>query len=245
MTFGQLQSDLHKVRYPDEMQYISLGIKGQGFFPGALGTTQSLHKAGGILLLGQDFGTTEYYNSRIGQNDEHCLTWDNTCQTYCKLFRGKHVWYSNYLMGARKPPLPATGDLEELIKDPAEWSTYEEDCWRFLHAQVDYQRPELIVVLGNPNRKRLSRDSRLRTNWDKFASITSAIRASSDRVDPVTYSFPCSDGGKHATSLVLAFHPCYGQGTKKKALIEADAQRVYLVHSSLMSNGLKSFVYAK
>jgi hypothetical protein len=233
VTFCELQSELEKIRYPDEVQHISVEITGNGFYPGALGTALSLHMAGGIMLLGQDFGTTEYYRSRIGENDEHCLTWTNTCDTYLKYLVGTHVWCSNYLMGARKPPLLATGDLGNHVKDATQWQNYEEDCWRFLHAQVEYQRPQLIVVMGNPNRQRLSCSSRFATSWDEFSSITEAI-ASSARTDMAFYTFPLSDGSTHTAAMLLAFHPCYGQGTKKKNLIETDARRVQQVHLSLI-----------
>ena len=213
------------------MQHIAMGILGDGFFPGARGNTEAMHRAGGIMLLGQDFGTTKYCESKAGEHDEYCTTWTNTCDCYLKRLGRQVVWCTNYLMGARRPPLSAQGDLFDLIKDEKQWRDYEEDCWRFLCAQVDYQRPELIVVLGNPNRERLSGGHRLNTGWGDSKSISEAIRnmASVNR----RFSFPLDNGEVHTTALSLAFHPCYGQGIANKMLIDRDAERVADYHKTL------------
>jgi len=214
------------IPYPDEVALISLGILGQGFFPGAVGSLPDLSQAGGVLMLGQDFGQTDYYDARCGDKDEACVTWTNVCATYRKTFTGQPIWFSNYLMGARKPPLPATGDLQDYIHDPDQWIRYEDACWKFLYAQVEYQRPAIIVVMGEPNRRRLSAVNRFNTGWDAFRNATSTVQACAENGLRDSKMFPLSDGSTQTSRLTYVYHPCFGQGPTKLALIANDAQRV-------------------
>jgi len=226
MNTVDLKRELFDIPYPDEVAPISLGILGKGFFPGAVGSLPHLAGRGGLLLLGQDFGRTDYYESRCGDNDEFCTTWTNVCRTYQIALEGQPVWYSNYLMGARKPPLPATGDLRKYIHSAMQWERFEASCWKFLHAQIEYQRPQLIVVLGGPNRLRLSNINRLATGWDRYPTETATVNACVQQGLSQSRTFPLRDGTAHTTKLTYAFHPCYGQGTAKLELIAKDAQRV-------------------
>lgn len=129
-------------------------------------------------------------------------------------------------MGARKHPLPSTGDLRKYIRSQDQWVRYEAACWNFLCFQVEYQRPEIIVVLGEPNRLKLSGAARLASEWDVFPSATSTVAACTERGLHQTKTFSLSDGSHHTSALTYAFHPCFGQGTAKPALIAADADRV-------------------
>ena len=59
MDTTHLSAILKLCPYPDEAAHIDQGIRGAGFYPGTRGFLAS--PIGGVLLLGQDFGTLAYY----------------------------------------------------------------------------------------------------------------------------------------------------------------------------------------
>lgn len=161
MNLDRLASYLRNCKYPSALKHIDRGILGRGFYPGAQGFIAGNSPLGGILLLGRDFGTKDYYNSLCGlpARDETAITWRHTRDIYLESLGCLPVWCSNYLIGVRK-----TGSSKGNIKNKlsaSEWQEFERYCWDFLQEQVLLQRPLLVVIFGGDNRRDLTLPNRL------------------------------------------------------------------------------------
>jgi hypothetical protein len=146
------------------MGCVDRGILGDGFYPGARGTLAPTFPYGQIMLLGRDFGSKADYDplcDKPGQS-ETSKTWARTKLTYLDILPKEKVWLTNYLMGVRVER-PATGNIKDRISKagPDLWEKYEASCWAFLIAQIELQKPRLIVVFGTPNLEDLSRQGRI------------------------------------------------------------------------------------
>ena len=161
MNLDRLSGLLCACPYPEQMEYIERGILGSGFYPGAQGFPDALSADGGILLLGRDFGTKDYYKRLCGTpaQDETALTWRKTRDIYLACFSGLPVWCTNYLLGVRRGG-SSEGNIEDLVS-ASDWISFEEYCWGFLQAQVLLQRPRLIIIFGGDNRTDLTSEKRL------------------------------------------------------------------------------------
>lgn len=143
------------------MVAIDRGIQGNGYYPGARGFRLGSDPAGGIMLLGRDFGLYSYYLRRSGipNADETMYTWQRTSDCVLQPLSGVGVWAVNYLLGARRSG-SATGDLRDLVA-AEEWLPYEEFCWGFLCRAAFLQLPKYIVVYGANNARDLQSVERL------------------------------------------------------------------------------------
>ena len=161
MNLDRLASYLRNCKYPSALKHIDRGILGRGFYPGAQGFIAGNSPLGGILLLGRDFGTKDYYNSRCGlpARDETASTWRNTRDIYLASLSGLPVWCSNYLIGVRKTK-PSRGDVKDRLS-ASEWQEFERYCWDFMQEQVLLQRPRLVVIFGGDNLRDLTLPNRL------------------------------------------------------------------------------------
>jgi hypothetical protein len=217
MELDSLSSLLLSFNYPDPLEHIDCGILGDGFYPGAQGFSAGKSPEGGILLLGRDFGTKQYYERLCGTpaRDETTLTWRHTRDVYLKCFQGLPVWCTNYLVGIRKNG-SAKGNIKARIR-PSDWQAFEEHCWGFLQAQVLLQRPRLVVVLGGYNRDDLSVQNRL-----GFAS------------EGMHYSF-ASKGVMHEVLIAFADHPhsLIPKARQDAARIRAEQLRAIFEHELL------------
>jgi hypothetical protein len=190
MKLDTLSKLLTECAYPYQLEHIECGILGAGFYPGARGFIKEQSPLGGILLLGRDFGTKEYYDRLCGRpaRDETALTWRHTRDIYLSCFDGLPVWCTNYIVGVRKNG-SSVGNIKDKIS-ASEWLLFEEDCWRFLNAQVLLQRPRLVVVFGGDNRADL-------TAADRLGSASDAKRR---------HTF-AHEGGYHTVVVAFADHP--------------------------------------
>lgn len=159
------------VRYPPQMQWVDRGIKGQGFYPGAEICTFNGSPAGGIMLLGRDFGTLDYYQRLANEpgRSEWALTWRHTRDIYLTELTNIPIWCTNYLMGVRKDG-SSKGDVSSRMSQQ-EWDSFEESCWGLLEKQISLQSPKVIVVFGDDNQRDLNRKTRLGTLRSSCLSI--------------------------------------------------------------------------
>jgi hypothetical protein len=136
------------------------GILGRGFYPGAKGY-DGVSAHGGIMLLGRDFGTEDYFYPLCGEppRDEWAVTWRNVRDHHLSILDGLPVWCTNYCVGVR-PDGSSIGNIKRQMT-AEEWSAFEPFCWHFLQAQVMIQRPRFIVVMGPYNEEDLSCVNRL------------------------------------------------------------------------------------
>jgi hypothetical protein len=219
LDLDSLSESLRQCSYPDQLLHIDRGILGAGFYPGARGYDCRLSPIDGVMLLGRDFGTKDYYDGLCGvpARDETALTWRHTRDIYLAILAGISVWCTNYLMGVRKNG-SATGNIKDQI-DPLVWPSFEGCCWQILQAQVMLQRPRVIVVFGRFNREDL-------TIPDRFGLPAT---------DPFTFTFQ-DEESEHRALVTFADHPhslipnsskeaARIKGREIKALYEAKLER--------------------
>lgn len=161
--------------YPEGMVPFPRRLMGRGFFPGGDGlwrdepedTNRPSLPSGGILYLGNDFGTLETFNSTLKkgyETDHSSPTWPRLIQRIdaaSKLepgIRGQLGFYTNAVLGLRE-----TGKAVDrrCCSNPKWWDESNQDnfagfCREFLEFQIKTIKPRLIVILGKPPRFALS-----------------------------------------------------------------------------------------
>jgi len=128
-------------------------IEGPGFFPYCNGSFNKSEEygisQGGILVLGQDWGSRKYY-ARVKEKNEKNL-WkgeEGTKDTFKEIKyliikqNWKDVFLSNLFMGLRTTELNIGENPEILNVD------YLQKCKSFLEIQLEELKPKYIIVLG-------------------------------------------------------------------------------------------------
>jgi hypothetical protein len=160
MNFERLSAGLRAITYPEQLRFIDRGIRGHGFYPGAMQCMFGEQSTPRIMLLGRDFGTVEYYSKlHATPRSEYALTWRRTRDLYLREFSGAYVFCTNYLMGLRVDG-SAKGDIRNRLSSEV-WTEYERHCWQFLLSQIAEFRPDAILVFGSDNRRDLNKENRL------------------------------------------------------------------------------------
>ena len=139
--------------YPESMAPFPGRLTGQGFFPGGDGlwrddsriklSSTSPFPIGGIMYLGNDFGTLQTFEKTLRTGYENVLTWRNLKQrlTAAKI-PGDGGFYTNAVLGLR---------TDKKAIDYLDWSHHPEFCQfcgDFLRLQLEAMKPRLLVVLG-------------------------------------------------------------------------------------------------
>ena len=145
-----LFDSLNDIDYPDKLIPATERISGTAFFPGGFGLWRQDGGAlppmpcGGVMVLGQDFGTSRDFRRalRVG-NELHTPTWRNLL----RLLEGaavspKQCFFTNAYMGLR------TGDSSTGPSPGATDQRFRERCALFLDEQIAVQQPRLILALG-------------------------------------------------------------------------------------------------
>ena len=212
-----LSESLGQCQYPDQLLQIERGILGAGYYPGARGYDASLSPIGGIMLLGRDFGTKDYYDRLCGTpaRDETAITWRHTRDIYLSILANVPLWCTNYLMGVRKSG-SSKGNIKDKI-DPLQWQTFEACCWRFLQAQVVLQRPRVVVVFGGFNRENL-------TVPDRFGLPAT---------DPFTFIFK-NEESEHRALVTFADHPHSFIPESSKEAARINARKVKALYEAAL-----------
>lgn len=149
MSLEDLKKKLKNISsYPDSLKEVCCEIKGLGFFPGARGLWEindfSLADKS-IMVLGHDFGAERDYQLSVTRGSENVqsLTWKNLI-TLLKEYNlnPKDIFFTNAIMGVRT-------NSSALGKSPAfDHQEFLKDCKTFLIEQINTQRPNLIIALG-------------------------------------------------------------------------------------------------
>jgi hypothetical protein len=179
--------------YPAGMCPFPFRLTGQGFFPGGDGLwrqdselaqpSTGVLPQGGIIFLGNDFGTLQSYLKLRAKGYENPLTWKHLKQRVrdAGLPQGL-TFFTNAVLGLRK---------EGKALDKKDWATmpgFADFCRRFLIYQIELLRPKLVVVLGPQSR------------------ATFDVLAQDRKSDG---QFPRAKIGNHTTSVHYSTHP-YG-----------------------------------
>ena len=139
--------------YPDGMAPFPGRLTGQGFFPGGDGLwrddssiklrSASPFPVGGIMFLGNDFGTLQTYEKTLRTGYENVLTWRNLKRRLTAAeISGDIGFYTNAVLGLR---------TDKKAIDYLDWSRHPEFCQfcgDFLRFQLEAMKPRLLVVLG-------------------------------------------------------------------------------------------------
>lgn len=153
----------------DSVKQIDEQVNGTAFFPGGAGIIDGTNNDVDILVLGQDFGTVNYFNKLVstGKLDTACLTWKNMLKLFeCSGLEPSRCFFSNVFMGLRtsnKITDSFTSDKQYISKS-----------LEFLKEQIRIIRPKAIITLGNNPTKMIIKamDGGLES-WDTSGKVTS------------------------------------------------------------------------
>src|SRR6267378_4243948 len=129
-------------------------LTGQGFFPGGDGLWRDdsqLHDKpqfpfpfGGIMFLGNDFGTLDSFKTLLRRGYENPPTWRNLKLRLNRAgIPGRLGFFTNAILGLR---------TENKALDAMDWTNYPQFgrlCREFLEFQIETVKPRLVVVLGS------------------------------------------------------------------------------------------------
>jgi uracil-DNA glycosylase len=152
---SQLEAELRFAGkpYPVGMAPFLGRLTGQGFFPGGDGlwrddsrirlSSTSPFPVGGIMFVGNDFGTLQTFEKTLRTGYENVLTWRNLKRRLTAAgIPGEVGFYTNAVLGLR---------TDKKAIDNIDWSRHPEFCQfcgDFLRVQLEAMKPRLLVVLG-------------------------------------------------------------------------------------------------
>jgi hypothetical protein len=148
-----------------------------GFFPLGLGILTENNKIkddlrtdeiekGGVMVLGNDFGTVSYVNSyvdnpekRIGEIDSKTIT--NLLNEKVGIDKNK-TFFTNFYLGVRTNPNATMTKRVEVLNE-----NYKKICHKFFITQLNLFNPSIIICLGHDVKNALlkSKESNLFLNW--------------------------------------------------------------------------------
>lgn len=142
--------------YPTGMCSFPFKLTGQGFFPGGDGLwrndtqlgqeSSGALSVGGIIFLGNDFGTLRTYQKLHSKGYENPPTWRHLKERIRRAgLPEDRIFCTNAILGLR------TGDTVTAL-DQIAWpkgSPFAAFCHEFLIYQVETLRPRLLVILGS------------------------------------------------------------------------------------------------
>jgi hypothetical protein len=193
------------VSYPDIISPVERPINGTAFFPGGPGLWMPKRGElpnfphGKIMILGQDFGTKEFFEVSWQRNEEDLTqyTWGNLLKLLYRVsVRPEDCFFTNVYMGLRKEG--KNTDDYVAAKD----KSYTKLCEQFFVKQLELQKPSLIFALGKPVFAFLTALNTDLLKWNKKTfkqiDIAGAI------VGPTAFK----GIDNYSTTVVALLHPC-------------------------------------
>jgi uracil-DNA glycosylase family 4 len=195
-------ADSGMANYYNKMQY--------GFFPlgwGILDENNKIKDAtptygieeGGVMVLGNDFGTVNYVNDKCtGIGETNSKTIDNLLNEKVGLNRNK-TFFTNFYLGARTHPNATMTKRVEELQD-----NYKETCYKFFLIQLNLLNPKIIICLGHDVKNALleSKESSLFINWKPKSGSIKKIHDSDYHILKINNK----ELGKR--KFVIVPHPC-------------------------------------
>lgn len=186
MKIQQLFEELEKITKDKESVFEHSGMVNRfkemkyGFFPLGWGILDENNKIdelpptneieeGGVMVLGNDFGTLSYVNNYVGNPDKKIGETDsktikNLLNERVGIDKNK-TFFTNFYLGVRtNKEATMTKRVEELQKK------YKELCCNFFIKQIDLIKPRLIICLGHDVKNALNETFQL-TKWKKTDSL--------------------------------------------------------------------------
>lgn len=205
---NKLIEELKALDYPQTMKPINCTLTGLGFFPGGNGCykkNECISKKE-IMVLGQDFGTAEYFDGLNGSEDEvKSATWRNLLKFLHEVeISPEKCFYTNAIMGVRKSMVINGKETAKMTgKSPAfKDKRFIEQCRKLFLKQLELQKPKLILVLGKETATFLSSVSPDLAVWKKLGSF-------SDIDDKGIHTLRAKFENGVQTNLVLLTHPSF------------------------------------
>lgn len=139
--------------YPSGMAAFPFRLAGQGFFPGGDGLwrddsqldmpSRGLLPSGGIVFVGNDFGTLKTYAALKQRGYENPPTWRNVKERARRAnLPTQLTFFTNAVMGLRGEGKAV--DRKSWISMPG----FPEFCREFFLFQIETLKPRLLVLLG-------------------------------------------------------------------------------------------------
>lgn len=164
MKIQQLFDELEKIKVSTKSDFEKSGMVNRfdemkyGFFPLGLGVltenitmdskaTEIEIEEGGVMVLGNDFGTVTYVSDVIKDSDGFGEIKGTTVRNMKKyipeLFTDK-TFFTNFYLGVR-----TNKDAKMMIKIEELSDGYKTLCYDFFRMQLDLVKPKLVVCLGH------------------------------------------------------------------------------------------------
>jgi uracil-DNA glycosylase family 4 len=183
MKIQQLFGELEKLKETSKSDFEISGMVNRfnemqfGFFPLGLGILTDNNKTnravptteiqeGGVMVLGNDFGTVSYVNTyvenpvkKIGETDSKTIR--NLLKEKVGINKN-NTFFTNFYLGVRtNAKATMTKRVEELTED------YKEICYNFFVAQLNLLNPSIIICLGRDVKNALlkSKESSSFVSW--------------------------------------------------------------------------------
>jgi len=233
MKIQQLFDELEKIKETSKSTFEISGMVNRfkemkyGFFPLGWGILNENNKTndlaptteieeGGIIVLGNDFGTVSYVDGyvndgrkKIGEIDSKTI--NNLLNTKVGLDTDK-TFFTNFYLGVRTHANATMTKRVEELRD-----NYKEICYKFFLTQLNLINPKIIICLGHDVRNALleSKESNLFINW-KPKSIT--MKKLYERGEN-SYEINIESKDLGERKFIVIPHPCY-IGNLKKGYME-------------------------
>lgn len=180
-------------------------LSGLGFFPGGRGLWEKGDEniAGkSIMVLGQDFGTLEYFLNLKGDTEsDKQATWRNLLIVLKEsAIHPTDCFFTNAFPGLRE-------GLQKMVGKTPAWQKQDFIIASqfFFLKQFSIQKPQLILVLGENPARFLSSLSLGLSDWSKFPSIKSL----DEKGVSVRKNIQFKEDSNLQTNLFLLTHPSY------------------------------------
>jgi hypothetical protein len=175
----------------DELKY--------GFFPlgnGVLSSEENPDKKFKIMILGNDFGTNDYLESCIN-NEQSESDKNPTIRNLKKLLGSKidETFFTNFHLGVRYKGTNTKRDV------PVSKS-FQDICYSFFLKQLDFINPEIIICLGQEVRDALISQSEVFSLW-KSKNISIKKLYETDK-----YFIDIKDSELGNRQFIIVTHPC-------------------------------------
>jgi uracil-DNA glycosylase len=198
---------------PDDKSYSKSGMaplgtnieSGLGFFPYSNGlwegkNARATFPLNGIMILGQDFGTTGYVEKLKSLPESEGLpTWRNIKKLMKECgINMSDCFFTNAIMGVRIAGEPMVGKSPPFKRKHHGGKDFLDACYTFFEHQVAVQKPKMIICLGKWPLEMLSQ----RVANNPFINFN--VNESYNKIGKHIHDVDIKD---HKSTLVLIVHP--------------------------------------
>ena len=218
MKIKQLFDELEKIKVSTKSDFEKSGMVNRfdemkyGFFPLGLGILTENNKIkdasptdeieeGGVMVLGNDFGTLEYIEKVIkyskGVGETKGTTVGNMKKHIPELFTNK-TFFTNFYLGVR-----TNKDAKMMVKIEELSDGYKTLCYDFFRMQLDLVKPKLVVCLGHHVKNALISSGGVFEQWKpKSGSLKELYSDGKDK-------YIIENTALNGIKFIIIPHPCF------------------------------------